>query len=61
MAVNFDARTGRANFSEPASLPHLSQGSKYDVSTDGRFLINSHPSDASPLTLLTNWTAALKR
>jgi eukaryotic-like serine/threonine-protein kinase len=34
---------------------------QYDVAPDGRFLINSFPSDsAAPLTLLTGWTALLK-
>ena len=34
---------------------------QYDVSPDGRFLINSFPSNYSPpLTLLTGWTALLK-
>jgi len=35
---------------------------QYDVSAVGRFLINSVPSNySSPLTLLTGWTAQLKR
>jgi len=35
---------------------------QYDVAPDGRFLINSFPSNnSSPLTLLTGWTAQLKR
>ena len=34
---------------------------QYDVAPDGRFLINSFPSDSSaPLTLITGWTALLK-
>jgi serine/threonine protein kinase len=34
---------------------------QYDVSPDGRFLINSFPSNSSsPLTLLAGWTALLK-
>jgi serine/threonine protein kinase len=37
-------------------------GTQYDVSSDGRFLINSVPSNySSPLTLFTGWTAQLKR
>ena len=36
-------------------------GTNYDVSVDGRFLINTVLEDtASPITLLQNWTAALK-
>ncbi len=35
---------------------------QYDVAPDGRFLINSFPANnSSPLTLLTGWTAQLKR
>ncbi len=35
---------------------------QYDVAPDGRFLINSFPQNiSSPLILLTNWTAQLKR
>ncbi len=34
---------------------------QYDVAPDGRFLINSFPSDSSaPLTLITGWTGLLK-
>lgn len=33
---------------------------QYDVASDGRFLINSLPSNSSPLTLFTGWTARLK-
>jgi eukaryotic-like serine/threonine-protein kinase len=35
---------------------------QYDVAPDGRLLVNSLPADnSSPLTLLSNWTAELKR
>ena len=35
---------------------------QYDVAADGRFLINSVPSNySSPLTLTTGWTAHLPR
>ena len=35
---------------------------QYDVSPDGRFLINSFPSDhSSPLTLVAGWPRQLKR
>jgi hypothetical protein len=35
---------------------------QYDVAPDGRFLINSLPSNtSSPLTLLTGWNALLQR
>ena len=34
---------------------------QFDVTADGRFIINSFRSDySSPLTLLTGWTALLK-
>jgi Tol biopolymer transport system component len=37
-------------------------GTSYDVSGDGRFLINTVLEDAaSPITLLQNWTARLKK
>jgi hypothetical protein len=40
----------------------VSVGSNYDVSGDGRFLINTVLEDAaSPITLLQNWTAGLKK
>ena len=39
------------------------QGRQYDVTRDGRFLINTVLDDAtaSPITLLMNWDAALKK
>jgi eukaryotic-like serine/threonine-protein kinase len=65
IAVNFDAGTGRAGAPRELFRTRIIAASlagfQYDVAPDGRFLINSHPSGASPLTLLTNWTAALKR
>jgi eukaryotic-like serine/threonine-protein kinase len=36
-------------------------GFQYDVAPDGRFLVNSITSPASPLTLLTGWAGRLKR
>lgn len=40
----------------------VSFGNEYDVSNDGRFLINTVLEDAaSPITLLQNWTAGLKK
>ena len=39
----------------------VTMGANYDVSVDGRFLINTVlENTASPITLLQNWTAALK-
>jgi eukaryotic-like serine/threonine-protein kinase len=65
MVVSFDPRKG------PASAPRTLFQTRiiapnyalfqYDVSPDGRFLINSFPSSSSsPLTLLTGWTTILK-
>jgi Tol biopolymer transport system component len=65
MQVDFDTRKGTASVPRvlfqtriiAARLVHI----QYDVAPDGRFLINSFPSDSSaPLTLLTGWTALLK-
>ena len=40
----------------------VSGGTNYDVSADGRFLIDTVLEDAaSPITLLQNWTAGLKK
>ena len=65
MAVDFNAETGRAGapreLFQTRIIATSLAGFQYDVAPDGRFLINSLPSGAAPLTLLTNWTAALKR
>ena len=66
MEAEFDGEKGIA------SAPHLlfqthivaSQASlhQYDVAPDGRFLINSFPAgNSAPLTLLTGWTALLRK
>jgi hypothetical protein len=60
MAVSFDPANGRAGrprtvFHTRIVAPNLS-GYQYDVAPDGRFLINSLPSNGpSPLTLITGW------
>lgn len=36
-------------------------GFQYDVASDGRFLVNALTSTTPPLTLVTGWTATLKR
>ena len=65
MAVSFDLRTGsavapRVLFQTRIVAP-VFLTFQYDVSPDGRFLINSFPSNSSaPLTLLTGWTAFLE-
>lgn len=65
MAVSFDPRTGAAEaprmlFQTRIVAPNFALF-QYDVSPDGRFLINSFPSStSSPLTLITGWTALLK-
>jgi len=60
MAVSFDPANGRAGrprtvFHTRIVAPNLS-GFQYDVAPDGRFLVNSLPSNSpSPLTLITRW------
>src|SRR5262249_35611459 len=58
MAVGFDPRKGRALGPARALFQTRIVGTRivgiqYDVSADGRLLINSLPSTSSPLTLLT--------
>jgi hypothetical protein len=66
MAVSFDpqhksAGAPRVLFQTRIVAPNFF-GTQYDVSADGRFLINSVPSNySSPLTLVTGWSAQLKR
>jgi eukaryotic-like serine/threonine-protein kinase len=66
MAVSFDpqhksAGAPRVLFQTRIVAPNLF-GTQYDVSADGRFLIDSVPSNySSPLTLVTGWSAQLKR
>jgi len=66
MAVDFDARlksagSPRVVFQTRIIAPNF-VSTQYDVSADGRFLINSIPSNySSALTLLTGWTAQLKQ
>jgi len=64
MAVGFDSRkalvsTPRTLFQTRIVAPDFALF-QYDVAPDGRFLINSLPSNSSPLTLITGWTALLK-
>ena len=66
MAVSFDPDNGRALGPARALFQTRIVGTRivgiqYDVSADGRFLINSLPSNSSPLTLLTGWSALLTR
>ena len=66
MAVNFDSRTGAASaprelFQTRVVAPNFNLF-QYDVAPDGRFLINSLPADhSSPLTLIANWDALVKK
>jgi Tol biopolymer transport system component len=66
MAVRFNSREGTASaprvlFQTRIVAPNYFS-TQYDVSRDGRFLINSFPSNySSPLTLLTGWTAQVRR
>jgi serine/threonine protein kinase len=66
MAVSFDpqkksASAPRLLFQTRIVAPNFASW-QYDVAIDGRFLINSLPSNtSSPLTLLTGWDAVLPR
>jgi hypothetical protein len=65
MVVSLDPRTGTASAPRMVFQTRIIAPSyaflQYDVSPDGRFLINSFPSNSSsPLTLLTRWTALVK-
>jgi serine/threonine protein kinase len=66
MAVSFNAREKSAGaprvlFQTRIIAPNF-VGTQYDVSAEGRFLINSMPFNYStPLTLLTGWTGQLPR
>jgi eukaryotic-like serine/threonine-protein kinase len=66
IAVSFDPKTGTAGaprvlFQTRIAAERIANW-QYDVAPDGRFLINSLPSNtASPLTLITGWDAALAR
>lgn len=65
MAVDFDSATGRASVPRVASQTRIIASSftglQYDVSPDGRFLVNSFVNDSAPLTVMTGWSARLKR
>jgi eukaryotic-like serine/threonine-protein kinase len=66
MAAKFDSRTGMAGpphvlFQTRVVAPDYDMF-QYDVAPDGRFLINSLPTDhSSPLTLVVDWPALLKK
>jgi serine/threonine protein kinase len=66
MAARFDpekrsAAASRVLFQTRIVAPNF-VGHQYDIAPDGRFLINSLPSQySSPLTLLTGWDAQPKR
>jgi hypothetical protein len=65
IAASFDPRDGRAGVPRVLFQTHIIGtsviGLQYDVTRDGRFLINSLPSRLSPLTLITGWTGLLSR
>ena len=66
MEADFDPLKGTASaprvlFQTRIIAPNFI-GTQYDVAPDGRFLINSLSAErSSPLTLITNWPAMLKR
>ncbi|PYT21712.1 MAG: hypothetical protein DMG57_37715 [Acidobacteria bacterium] len=65
MAVSFSPREKSAGaprmlFQTRIIAPNFI-ATQYDVSPDGRFLINSvPPNHSSPLTLFTGWTALVR-
>jgi Tol biopolymer transport system component len=66
MVVTFDPATSSASPPQVVAQTRITTAMfgwfQYAVAADGRFLINSFPSAASsPLTLITDWTARLKR
>jgi eukaryotic-like serine/threonine-protein kinase len=66
MEADFDPRKGRFGASREVFQTRIIAshfvGTQYDVAPDGRFLINSLPAErSSPLTLVTNWPALLKK
>ena len=66
MVVAFDPATSSAGLPQVVAQTRITTAMfgwfQYAVAPDGRFLINSFPSGASsPLTLITDWTARLKR
>jgi len=66
MEARFDPRTGCAGVARVLFQTRIVAANfvlfQYDVSPDGRFLINSLPAgSSSPLTLITGWTKALKQ
>ncbi len=65
MAVSFRSNGGSAIIGSPSSLFHAtftaSTGWNYDVSPDGRFLVNiSEDEIAIPITVIVNWAETLK-
>jgi hypothetical protein len=66
MEADFDPVKGTARAPRVLFQTHIIASRatmhQYDVAPDGRFLINSFPTGSSaPLTLLTGWTALLKK
>ncbi len=67
MAVEVNSRGGTIQFSRPKALFEIAVrnlgGRWYDVSPDGRFLMNTTPATSQPrnFQLLVNWPAELKK
>ncbi len=65
MAVDFDPKTQTASAPRVLFPTRIVAsafiGFQFDVTSDGRFIVNSLKSTAPPLTLVTGWTAALGR
>jgi Tol biopolymer transport system component len=65
MVVDFDTATGRAGAPRVIAQTRIRSarfvGHQYDVAPDGRFIVNAVSEIPSPLTLMSGWTARLKR
>jgi hypothetical protein len=63
--VKSTATTFEPGMAIPLFETHVTSFVPYDVAPDGRFLLNTVKEDAaanpSPITLVLNWTAGLKK
>ena len=63
----FNAGIPKALFAAPTTIGQLQSVTRYDVTADGKkFLINSNPTEdggaeATPITVVFNWPALLKK
>ena len=62
MAVPVTLNGSTVGAGTPVALFSTPPGSEYAASPDGqRFLVNEITEEASPITILLNWTASLKK